>query len=144
MIALDLMLEVHEQLLGKDSPHYTLVAGDNSSISDYCLNTMRASKPGLRWQIQRLAAKEDNGNRLLSSKQCHREFNTAADHLANGALQAFLHCICSVAPRATCIRLTVPHSSADLSELIAWKQQISTYSGVVATPQKNTQEQPRQ
>ena len=77
-------------------------------------------------------------------KQCHREFNTAADHLANGALQAFLHCICSVAPRATCIRLTVPHSSADLSELIAWKQQISTYSGVVAAPQKNAQEQPRQ
>lgn len=40
--------------------------------------------------------------------------------------------------------LTVPHSSADLSELIAWKQQISTYSGVVAAPQKNAQEQPRQ
>jgi hypothetical protein len=144
MIALHLQLEVHEQLFGRNSPHYTLVAGDNSSISDYCLNTMRASKPGLRWQIQRLAATEDNGNRLLSSKQCHREFNTAADHLANGALQAFLHCICSVAPRATCIRLTVPHSSADLSELIAWKQQISTYSGVVAAPQKNAQEQPRQ
>ena len=118
--------------------------GDNSSISDYCLNTMRASKPGLRWQIQRFASKEDDGNRLLSSKQCHREFNTGADHLANGSLQAFLHCICSVAPRATCIRLTVPHSSADLSELIAWKQQISTYSGFVATHQQNTPDQPRQ
>ena len=35
--------------------------------------------------------------------------------------------------------MTVPHSSADLSELIAWKQQISTYSGLVATRQQNTQ-----
>ena len=36
MIALHLQLEVHEQLFGRNSPHYTLVAGDNSSISDYC------------------------------------------------------------------------------------------------------------
>ena len=106
------------------------------------------SLPGLNDSFKTSILEDENKRLRQSLRRSRSVLGTPVTSIcvagAGFGLQAFLHCICSVAPRATCIRLTVPHSSADLSELIAWKQQISTYSGVVAAPQKNTQEQPRQ
>jgi hypothetical protein len=106
--------------------------GDSKSISDYILNSARANSAGTRFLVQQWASADDGNERLCSSKQIHREFNSPADKLANEDVRGFLAEMAPVVPDGRFIRLHAPAAAADLSGLIAWTASLSVTSAVHA------------
>ena len=131
-IAAALQLELQSALFGDDELHYFLQYGDNSSFSDHILQNMRASAPSLRFMAQERATINDVGFRLSASKQLHHEFNTAADFLANLDFRGFLHCMQSIAPGATCVRLQPSPDTVDLSKIIQWLTGVSALGSALS------------
>ena len=75
-IAKDLQLQVHRAVFGDTDRHYLLEHGDSQSISDHILNSARATSTGMRLLVRQWATSEDGSERMCSSKQLHREFNS--------------------------------------------------------------------
>ena len=93
--------------------------GDSQSISDHVLNSARATAPGVRLLVKQWAEREDDSERMSSSKQIHREFNSPADKLANLDVIGFIEEMSHVVPDGTFVKLEVPAHAADLSPLVA-------------------------
>jgi hypothetical protein len=75
------------------------------------LNSMHASSTGLRQMISGRAMTERQIQRLLSSAHVYREFNTAADALANLDIARFIRLILREFPDAEFSRISVPDSA---------------------------------
>ena len=83
-VAADLQSSVQTAVYGPDERHYLLSLGDNQAVSDHILSSARASTAEMRFLAAQRASRDDDGVRMRSSKQLHREFNMPADRLAAG------------------------------------------------------------
>ena len=124
-IAAELQFQVHCQLGGprnqdKVPSHYLMMAGDNSGVFDDSLNSMRAYSRGLRFLARQRARKERRRGRISHAKQTDRQFNKAADALANVDIPAFEREIRKLVPHARLCRLHVPEHLASLENLNNW------------------------
>ena len=99
-LAADLQSSVQTAVYGPDERHYLLSLGDNQAVSDHILNSARASTTEMRFLAAQRASRDDDGVRMCSSKQLHREFNTPADRLAAGDISGFVRAMASVEPGA--------------------------------------------
>ena len=115
-VAADLQNSVQTAVYGQDERHYLLSLGDNQAVSDHVLNSARASTTEMRFLAAQRAKRVDDGVRMCSSKQLHREFNTPADRLAAGDITG-----------AVLVRLDVPAESASLDKLIEWSAEINAH-----------------
>ena len=104
--------------------HYLLQYGDNSGVFDHILNAMRARGHGMRLLTQQRRCDELRAQRLLSAKHILREFNKAADALANMDIPKFILEIRQIVPAAKLCRLTVPDAYSDLEELTLWNARV--------------------
>ena len=142
-IAAALQLIIQHELYGTNDRHYLMQYGDNSGVSDHVLQNMRARSRGLRYLAQERATIEDGCARMSMSKQVCREWNIAADHLANLDLQGFRHEMESIAPGATFIRLLPTPEMTDLSKVIEWTEAAARYELAVETPPRPDVTHPR-
>jgi hypothetical protein len=129
-IAADLQNAVQTAVYGPDERSYLLSLGDNQAVSDHVLNTARASTTEMRFLAAQRAKRDDDGVRMCSSKQLHREFNIPADKLAAGDISGFVTAMASVLPGAVLIRLDVPAESASLEQLIEWSAEINAHGAL--------------
>eukprot|EP01049_Picozoa_sp_SAG25_P003680 SAG25_NODE_215_length_11684_cov_261.443677_9_plen_935_part_00 len=121
-IAAELQFQVHHCMGGRDVQHYLLQYGDNSAVFNDILNNMRASACGMRFLARRRARSERARKRLLSTAHVRREFNSAADALANADIPAFIALLRQQMPSAELVQLQVPVDTADLAALVRWVQ----------------------
>ena len=126
-VAADLQSAVQTAVYGPNERHYLLSLGDNQAVSDHILNSARASTTEMRFLAAQRASRDDDGVRMCSSKQLHREFNTPADRLAAGDISGFIRAMASVEPGAILVRLDVPAESTSLDKLIEWSAEINAH-----------------
>jgi hypothetical protein len=103
-------LAQHHVAGGAAARHYLLQYGDNQAVARDALNSMHAGSQGLRRMIFDRAMTERQIQRLLSSAHVYREFNTAADALANLDIARFIRLILREFPDAEFSRISVPDS----------------------------------
>ena len=93
---------------------YLFQYGDNQSVSEHVLNSLHARSPGMRFLASRRYGTELRARRLLSSCHVYRDWNSAADALANMDIGCFMRHILRLIPTAKFCRLSVPEEMFSL------------------------------
>jgi hypothetical protein len=123
-ITAHLQMQVHSKLGGcRQGPreqHYLLQMGDNSAVFDSLLPSMRATARGMRFLARQRARAERQRNRMCSAVHVHRNYNAAADALANADIGRFACLIRQSYPQAALCRLAVPVKLGSLKDLNDW------------------------
>ena len=81
---------------------------------------MRATARGMRFLARQRARAERQRNRMCSAVHVHRNYNAAADALANADIGRFACLIRQSYPQAALCRLAVPVKLGSLKDLNDW------------------------
>ena len=87
---------------------YLFQYGDNEAVFKHVLNSTQARSSGMRTLTAARVRHEESVQRLLGACHIMREFNTAADALANMDVELFEYLVGKIKPNSALCRLAVP------------------------------------